>query len=172
MAITLPGGLVDKLRSPQGQKLFRYSVASAVAVIVSLIFLEFFYGVLKLTEVPSSVLATTISAIPNYFMNRKWAWGKEGKSHLWREVVPFWSLALIGLILSTVSVKLMGSYAKSHDFSVLTRNISVAIVYVGAFGLLWVGKFVIFNKVLFVHHPPRNLPGGLDGGASASLTDA
>ena len=23
----------------------------------------------------------------------------------------------------------------------------------GAFGVLWFGKFVIFNKILFVHHP-------------------
>jgi hypothetical protein len=31
---------------------------------------------------------------------------------------------------------------------------AVAFVYVGAFGVLWVGKFMIFNKVLFAHHHP------------------
>ncbi|HEX2117654.1 MAG TPA: hypothetical protein VHF91_00595, partial [Acidimicrobiales bacterium] len=40
-----------------------------------------------------------------YYLNRKWAWGKKGKSHLMKEIVPFWSLALLGLIFSTWAAK-------------------------------------------------------------------
>ncbi|MDQ6783140.1 MAG: GtrA family protein [Actinomycetota bacterium] len=168
MAMTLPGGLVDILKSPGGQKLLRYSVASVVSVAVSLVCLVFFNGVLNLTAVPSSILATAIATIPNYFMNRMWAWGKDGRSHLWREVVPFWSLALIGLAFSTLCVKWVEVVAKHHHFSHLVRTGTVAVVYVGAFGVLWVAKFIIFNKVLFVHHI-EDLPEALDGRSGVPL---
>lgn len=166
--MTLTGGLLERLRSPGGQKLFRYSVASVVAVAVSLVCLVFFNGVLNLHAVPSSILATAVATIPNYMMNRRWAWGKDGRSHLLREVVPFWTLALIGLAFSTLCVKWMEAYAQHHHFSHLTRTGTVAVVYVGAFGVLWVAKFIIFNKVLFAHHP-QDLPEALDGRSGIPL---
>ncbi len=158
----LDSGLLAKLKSPQGQKLFRYSVASAVAVMVSLVCLVFFNGVLSLSALLSSILATAIATVPNYLMNRRWAWGKSGRSHFLREVLPFWTLALIGLTFSTVSVNWVEHFAKTHAFSHLTTTGVVAVVYVGAFGVLWVAKFMIFNKVLFVHRP-EDLPEALDG---------
>ena len=33
---------------------------------------------------------------------------------------------------------------------------------IASFGVLWVAKFVIFNKFMFVHHP-QDLPEALDG---------
>lgn len=99
----LPFGLGDRLKGPGGQKLWRYSVASIVAVIVSEICLVIFNGVIGMSAWVSSSLATSIAAIPNYYMNRKWAWGKHGRSHLLKEVIPFWGLAFLGWALSTVS---------------------------------------------------------------------
>jgi hypothetical protein len=46
----------------------------------------------------------------------------------------------------------MEQYAQSHDFSHLMSTAAVTFVYLGAFGVLWIAKFIIFNKVLFVHH--------------------
>ena len=149
--MTLPA-LREKLRSPMGQKLFRYSMASVVAVIVSNAFLLLFVGVLDMGEVLASTLATTIAAVPSYEMNRKWAWGKSGKSHMMKEVVPFWALALLGWAVSTVAVWWMGRYAKHHHYSHGAKTLAVLIVYFGAFGVLWVAKFMIFNSLMFVHH--------------------
>jgi putative flippase GtrA len=154
--------MMEKLRSPVGQKLFRYSMASIVSVIVSVVMLVLFNGVLGLSAWVSSTLATALAAIPNYEMNRKWAWGKTGRSHLWKEVVPFWALAFLGWAVSTLSVHAMEGYAKHHDFSHVMTTATVAIVYIGAFGVLWVAKFIIFNKVLFAHHI-EDLPPELDG---------
>jgi putative flippase GtrA len=144
--------LLEKLRSPMGQKLFRYSMASVVAVIVSNLSLLIFVGVVRMGVVLASTLATTIAAVPSYQMNRKWAWGKTGKSHLMKEVLPFWGLALLGWAFSTFSVYLMDGYAKHQHFSHLVQTALVVLVYFAAFGVLWVGKFVIFNKLMFVHH--------------------
>lgn len=149
--MTLPM-LREKLQSPMGQKLFRYSMASVVAVIVSNLFLLLFVGVLNMGEVLASTLATTIAAVPSYEMNRKWAWGKSGKSHIMKEVVPFWGLALLGWSMSTLAVWWMGRYAKHHHFTHGAKTLAVLIVYFGAFGVLWIAKFMIFNRLMFVHH--------------------
>src|SRR5262245_53156357 len=159
--MTIPD-LMDKLRGPEGRKLFRYSCASVVAVAVSVVCLVILNGVIGLSAWLASTLSTAIAAVPNYEMNRKWAWGKTGRSHLLQEVVPFWALAFLGWAVSTFSVHLMENYAHSHHFSHLMSTASVTIVYVGAFGVLWVAKFIIFNKVLFVHHL-EDLPPELDG---------
>jgi len=146
-----------------GVKLFRYSMASVVAVIVSTVMFVTFDGAIGFSAVVSSTLATAIAAIPSYELNRKWAWGKSGRSHLLKEVVPFWTLAFIGWGFSTFSVALMEHYAKSHHFSHLLQTVTVTLVYIGAFGVLWVGKFIIFNKFMFVHHHHHDGPQELDG---------
>ncbi len=159
--MTLPG-VLDRLRTPEGQKLFRYSMASVVSVIVSLVCLLFFNGLIGWSAAWSSTVSTAIAAVPSYELNRKWAWGKTGRGHILKEVLPFWVLAFIGWGFSTLCVRWMETYAKHHHFSHLVRTGTVAVVYVGAFGVLWVAKFIIFNKVLFAHHP-EDLSPALDG---------
>jgi len=151
VADQLPFRAGDRLRGPGGQKLWRYSVASIVAVVVSEICLVVFNGVIGMSAWVSSSLATAIAAIPNYYMNRKWAWGKHGRSHILKEVAPFWVLAFAGWALSTYSVYLTEGYAKDHHFAHVWTTTLVAVVYVAAFGILWVGKFIVFNRLMFVH---------------------
>jgi uncharacterized membrane protein len=38
----------------------------------------------------------------------------------------------------------------------------VEFAVLSAYGILWIGKFIIFNKILFVHHP-EDLEPALDG---------
>ena len=47
-----------------------------------------------------------ISAFPAYYLSRKWVWGKSGKSHFKKEVLPFWIFVFIGLVFSTAMVAL------------------------------------------------------------------
>ena len=147
--------VMARLRTPEGQKCFRYSVTSVVALGTSVVLLFVFDGILGLGAVWSSTLATGISAIPSYELNRKWAWGKSGRGHLMREVLPFWVLAFIGWAFSTYSVKLTERALTHSTLSHLDKAGLVVAVYVGAYGILWVGKFIIMNKLLFIHHDER-----------------
>lgn len=160
--------LLDRFRSPQVQKLFRYSVASAVSVVVSVVCLVIFSGLFGWRAIVASSAATAVATVPNYVMNRRWAWGKDGRSHLLKEVVPFWVLAFIGWAFSTFCVNWMESVAKHHHYSHVVKTGTLAVVYVGAFGILWVAKFIIFNKVLFAHHP-EDIPEALDGRSGVPL---
>ena len=129
--------------------MFRYSATSVVSVVVSVTFLVVFSGALRWGPVLSSTLATANATVPSYQLNRRWAWGRSGRGHMWKEVVPFWVLAFLGWGFSTYSVKLTSSALAGSGAPHLVHTGVIAVVYVAAFGVLWVVKFVVFNKVLF-----------------------
>jgi putative flippase GtrA len=157
-----PTALLERARTPEGMKLVRYSAVSVISVAVNLVLLAFTFGVLRWSARTANVFAVCVSAIPSYYLNRSWAWGKGGRSHVFKEVVPFWTMALIGLIFSTWAASFANSHASQITDSHLLKTVMVVGANLAAFGLLWIGKFIIMNKWMFVHHP-QDLPEALDG---------
>jgi len=157
-----PSALLELSRSPQGKKMIRYSATSLICVVISTTILTILVGLLHWDAFGASVTATAISTVPSYELNRKWAWGKSGKGHLWREVVPFWTLAFIGLAFSTWGSVVAQSFSKHHHLSHLVHTAVVTGAFIGSFGVLWIGKFIVFNKILFAHRP-QDLTPALDG---------
>jgi putative flippase GtrA len=143
---------------------FRYCVASVVSYLVTLVLIAVTHGALGWSAFWSNIFSTGVATVPSYELNRKWAWGKSGRSHLWKEVVPFWVLAFIGLAFSTWFAVGAEHMAKSHHLSHLANTVAVEGGSLLAYALLWVGKFVFFNRILFAHHP-EDLPPALDGRA-------
>lgn len=143
--------LLEKARSPKGQKAIRYTLTSVVSVAVSQVILFVLLGLAHWTARSANITACSIATVPSYYLNRTWAWGKSGKSHFWKEVAPFWSLAFIGLAFSTWAADFAESKVVGID-SHLLRTGTVMAAALGAFGVLWMAKFVIFNELLFKHH--------------------
>lgn len=141
------------LRWLVGRRFIRYSLVSVVAVAVSEVLLTLFHGVFGWSATWSNVWATALAAIPSYELNRKWAWGKTGKNHILREIVPFWALAFLGLLFSTVAVHFADRATVQHHLGHVVNVAVVDAANVLAFGILWVAKFFIYNKVLFVSRP-------------------
>jgi putative flippase GtrA len=139
--------LIDLART-KGRKPILYSLVSVIAVTVSQIVLVLCHGVFGLGAVPSNVIAVAAGTVPSYELNRSWVWGKTSKSHLWKEVVPFWSLSFLGLVLSTVVVAIVETYNDS--------TIAISAANLGSFGFLWVGKFMLLHYVLFKDHAPTD----------------
>ena len=46
------------------------------------------------------MFANVVATIPSYFLNRMWVWGKGGRSHVMKEIVPFWVMSAIGITVS------------------------------------------------------------------------
>jgi putative flippase GtrA len=157
-----PSDVLALTRTPEGRKMARYTMVSVVSVIVSSIVLAITVGLLRWSAFWGNITATAVATIPSYELNRKWAWGKSGRGHLLKEVIPFWALSFIGLAFSTYSAVVAESFAKHHHLHRLWHTAAVEAAVLGAFGILWVGKFIIFNKVLFVHRP-GDLEPSLDG---------
>jgi putative flippase GtrA len=145
--------LKARANTPTGRTAVKYTLVSVISVAVSQTAFIIAFGGLHWTAKSSAVVATCIGTIPSYYLNRNWAWGKSGRSHLWRELLPFWIIAFIGLAFSTWTSDVAESYVDRHAFSHLTKTVIVTGAFFGAFAVLWVGKFIIFNKVLFTHDP-------------------
>ena len=140
-----------RAKTPGGQKAIRYTLVSVISVVVTQVAL-LGLQLVHVSPVPANLVACTIGGVPSYWLNRRWAWGKSGKSHLWKEVVPFWSMNFFGIAASTWASRFADTYGMHHFDSHLVRSLFVNGANLGSFGVLWVVKFVIFNKLMFVDH--------------------
>jgi putative flippase GtrA len=87
--------------------------------------------------------------VPGYPLNRTWTFGRRGRSHTWREVVPYWLTAIGGSVLAALMVGLADPWAHHLTKQRLpTAGIDLA-VYVFAYGVMWILKFAYLDKMLF-----------------------
>ncbi len=143
-----PRAAWDWVRSPTGTKMVRYSLVSVVALGISqvVLFLTFAVGHLW-SAATCNVVAAVVATPPSYYLNRRWAWGKTGRSHLMKEVVPFWVLAFLGLGFSTWAVDVAEHYGR--EISTAHIGIIVNAASAAAYGVVWLIKFMIFNRLMF-----------------------
>ncbi len=135
-------------QTPEGLKVVRYTLVSAISALTSLIILTVVYGVLRLwTEVISTLFANVMAGIPSYILNRRWVWGKSGRSHIWREILPFWVMSLTGIGFALYTATLAHNFADAHHLHHLARTVLVVGANVAAFGILWILKFLILNRL-------------------------
>ena len=132
----------------------RYTLISAVCVVISIVVLGITKGLLHWPAFWANIFACAVATVPSYELNRKWAWGKYGKSHLWREMVPFWTLAFIGLAFSTWAAVVAESMARHRHLSHGAQTLVVELAVLASYGVLWIGKFMIFNKLFFAQPVP------------------
>lgn len=146
------------VRSPHGRRMFRYTMVSVISTLVSQGVLFALYGLAQLwTGVIDNIIANAVATVPSYYLNRSWAWGKAGRSHWMREVLPFWALSFAGMALSIGTVSLAEHLGKELGMHHVGLTILVQGANLSAFGLLWVVKFLVFNR-LFQVEPPAEEP--------------
>jgi putative flippase GtrA len=130
-------------------------MVSVISVIIGQLLLALAFGIFEWSAAWANVFAVAVSAVPSYYLNRAWAWGTRGRSHFMKEVLPFWGMAFLGLALSTYFVDIAEGHALDYSDSRLVQTAIVNGAALAAFGVLWVAKFVILNKLMFVHHPEQ-----------------
>ena len=144
--------LWEKRDTPEARHLMKYTMVSVISTIVSFGVLFLVFGVLKLWgQIASTVFANAVATLPSYYLNRKWVWGKGGRSHLTKEIIPFWSLSAIGIAVSIGGAALARHISVTHHLSHLDQTALVLLANLMSFGIFWVLKFMIFNKMFHVH---------------------
>ena len=122
---------------------------SVLTTILSLVTLALLVGWWGTTPWLANVIATAVGTVPSYVLNRRWVWGRDGPGDVWREVVPFWVLSFSGLVLSTAAVATADAWASSIGLVGPTRTAVLLLANVGSFAVLWVGQFLVLDRVLF-----------------------
>ena len=153
-------------RTDSGRKTIRYAAVSVVAIAVSQVTLLLCYGLLHWDgdrATRAQLVAFVTSSIPSYYLNRMWVWGKSGKSHMWKEILPFWVVGLAQLLISLVFVKWAQGVVERSTESHSMRTLGFLFNNLFVYGVMWVAKFMFFNKVLFAHRPmPAVLEAAVD----------
>lgn len=167
-----PSALLSYARTETGRKTARFAAVSAVAIVVSQVTSALCYGVFRWSSTSSQLAAFVSSTIPSYYLNRAWVWRKNGRSSLRREVIPFWSIGIAQLIVSLAFVRFAQGRVENATDSHALRTLGFLFNTLFIYGVMWVGKFFYFNKILFVHRPlhgvvdPTRESSGLESGDS------
>ena len=138
-----PSAVLDRVTGGRGALAIKYSAVSVIGVTMTQILLVLFVGILDRHPVQSNVAAVMITAIPVFFLNKRWVWSSDGKISFNREIVPFWVFTGAGLALST------GLVALAHSMS--DSQILVMAANLAGFGVLWVAKFLFLDQIMFGH---------------------
>ena len=148
-----PAALMEHARTEAGRRAIRYSAVSLVMVVCTQAFIVLFYRGLKLEPTTSNLAATMLMSIPAFALNKYWVWGKSGRAHMRREVIPFWLFTVAGWALSTGAVAMVRSWAEPHSTE---QTIMVMIASIAGFGTLWILKYLFLDKIMFGtdHHTP------------------
>ena len=144
--------LVAWSQSHQGRKIIRFTSVSIVSTAVSFTSIAVFYGFHIISGVLwATVAGNLVATLPSYYLNRSWTWGKRGRSHFRKEIIPFWSMSFLGIGVSILGATWARAMVRDHLWSHLANTALVSSTNVASFGLFWVLKMMVFNRIFHVH---------------------
>jgi putative flippase GtrA len=150
-------GVRDGHHLPAWLRLSRYTMGSAICFGISELAFIALFGSNLLGARGASIVASVIGVFPGYFLNRTWTWGRRGKSDLRREVIPYWTTALLSTALAAVVTGAVNAACSGDSRGV--RTIINAAAYMVTYGVLFVVKFAVFQR-LFTPGATAHPPGG------------
>lgn len=115
----------------------RYVLVSVVNVVNHQLILQLALQMWSWSGGWANAFAASVAAIPAYFMSRYWVWEVRGRSSLRGEVLPFWAIALVGLVVSSLM-------AEAADRLFDNRLMISAGSLLGYF-VVWVAKFLLLD---------------------------
>ena len=131
------------------QRVRRCLSVSVVTTVISVSTLVLATAVFGVEAWIANVLATSLATVPSYHLNRRWTWGRTDASDPFREVLPFWIMAFMGLALSTVTVGIADSWARGMHLPSSLQLGAILTGHLSGFGLLWVAQFIVLDRYLF-----------------------
>lgn len=139
-------------RSHEGKKIIRFTSVSVISTAVSFSSISIFYGFHIIKGVIwATVSGNLVATLPSYYLNRSWTWGKHGRSHFRSEIVPFWSMSFLGIGVSMLGAYWAREQVREHHWAHLLNTGLVSFTNVVSFGLFWVLKMIVFNRIFHDH---------------------
>jgi putative flippase GtrA len=130
-------------------KVARYAIGSVVALLTSVIVFALLLAA-GIGTTADSTIAFVAGALPNWILNRRWAWERTGEMDLTREVFGYTLISLLALAASSAGTGWADGLLR-HDLSHqhALRVLLVTLTYVAVQGLLFVAKFVAYDRWVF-----------------------
>jgi putative flippase GtrA len=131
------------------KRLARAAASSALATALSQITL---IGLLWAGAAPvlASAVAFVVGAVPNYFVSRRWAWGKRGKPPVGRELVPYLAVIAATGVASVGLTTVAGWLVEPLDLPKLWSIVLLDAAFLGSYGVVFLVKFTLLDRIVFV----------------------
>lgn len=136
-----------------GIRFGRYTLGSAVAVVASEMAFVACYGSGLVGTTASSAVAFVAGAIPNYVLNRSWAFGRRGRVRPGREVALYAAVSLVSFASSALATGWASHQAPRVTADHALRTGLVGTAYLATYGVLFLAKFAVFHRVIFADRP-------------------
>jgi putative flippase GtrA len=135
-------------RSAFASKITRYAIGSVVALITSIVVFALLY-VTGFGTTACSILAFLAGAVPNWILNRRWAWQIRGRVAFLREIVGYVVISLLALVSSSAATGWTQTQVQSIPAHHGIRVILVTGAYVAVQAILFVAKFLVYEHWVF-----------------------
>ncbi|MGH2871637.1 MAG: GtrA family protein [Solirubrobacteraceae bacterium] len=135
-------------RSAMAIKLARYAIGSLIALTSSIVAFGLLY-VLGANTTICSIAAFVAGAVPNWFLNRRWAWKLRGRVEFWREVFAYIVISVIVLVSSAALTGWANAQVNTIPSGHGIRVLLVTAAYVAVQAVFFVAKFVVYEHWVF-----------------------
>ena len=97
--------------------------------------------------VVATMVAFLAGAVPNYILNRRWSWRSRG------QMLPY-AIIVVGSAIIAALVTTLTSHLVQGIDSHAWKTVLVTGSYFGTYGVLFILKFVLFDRLVFVKPEP------------------
>lgn len=168
-AAPAPTGRLAGLRqSPFVRKVTGYSAGSVIAAFTSEIAFAGSFGALHVGTTLASLIGFVGGAIPNYFLNKRWAWKDQGTRSRRDEILLYALVSIAAFAASAVVTDYAERYARTLTATRGLQVVLVAAAYLAVSGVFFIGKFVAYELVVFTRGPGARKGSGGRRGAGAT----
>ena len=103
----------------------------------------------ELGAITSTVIAFFAGAIPNWILNRRWAWEKRGREGIAKETTLYVIVSAIALVASSAADKFTAVEA-AHLQNELAKSLLVTFAYLLSVVVLTGLKYIAYDRIVFV----------------------
>jgi putative flippase GtrA len=135
-------------RSPLRARITRYTLGSLVAAGTSAIVFPILY-VMGASTSTCSIAAFIAGAIPNWILNRRWAWRVTGRIAIGREIVAYILVSVATLYITVLATGWTQRHVQSIPAHHGIRAALVTASYLAVFLVLFVARFAVYELWIF-----------------------
>lgn len=143
---SVPGTVSPRMRRHLA-KLLRYAATSGVALGISELVLIALFSTKTFNATVSALIATLAGTIPSYLLSRYWIWAEASRSRVGRQVTMYWLTSLVAMLITSACTGLITSIAPRGHHLLFASG---GFLFMNL--VLWVTKYVIYQKVIFKQH--------------------
>ena len=145
-------------RHPLARRVGGYGAGSVIAAATSELAFVVALGWFHAGTTASTAAGFVGGAVPNYVLNRRWAWPDRRGRNRRLEVALYTGVALSSFLAAAVVTHWAAAWARSatndHGWTVALAGVA----YLAVSGLFFVVKFVLYHLVVFTTPPELSSP--------------